>query len=517
LITIATTLVTRKKDEYKPCHPPAWLVNEICARAQWHGIRHLEAIVETPVMLADGEILQRPGYDPSSGLFLVPSADFPAVPDRPTKDDARRAAEELLEVVCDFPFQQPSHRSAWLAALLTPFARFGFSGPSPLIAIDANTRGSGKSKLADSIGRIVYDRDLARMSAPLNDDECRKKVTSICLAGESLVLIDNVANTLGWASLDAALTGTTWNDRVLGFSEMTGAIPLNTCWFATGNNLVFAADTARRSLHIRLETILERPEDREDFLHKDLLGWVSSQRARFATAALTILRAYHIAGRPALPIKPWGSFEGWSQLVRNAVVWCGLPDPGATRQEVAIESDKEAQLLRLLLDAWQEVDPHGHGLTVNQAITAATEQNALMRAAVAEFTPPNGQPNSRSMGMKLHHLKGRVSNGRRFGRADSSRNHAVWRIESVGEQTGEEENCGTTGTTGTKTSPGGNENDNCFRNEISDSRAARAQSSPASPCSPALACDHLSPASWVRRDGSAYCACCDKFMGRVSP
>ena len=31
-----------------------------------------------------------------------------------------------------------------------------------------------------------------------------------------------------------------------------------------------------------------------------------------------------------------GSYEGWSNLVREAVVWCGLPDPGETRQELVV-------------------------------------------------------------------------------------------------------------------------------------------------------------------------------------
>jgi len=57
------------------------------------------------------------------------------------------------------------------------------------------------------------------MSNPRDDDECRKRITAIALAAEPAVLIDNIVYGLGCASLDAALTATTWQDRILGRSE----------------------------------------------------------------------------------------------------------------------------------------------------------------------------------------------------------------------------------------------------------------------------------------------------------
>jgi hypothetical protein len=119
------------------------------------------------------------------------------------------------------------------------------------------------------------------------------------------VLLDNIASTLGSSSLDAALTGTTWTDRVLGKSETTGTLPLTTVWIATGNNVVLGADTARRALYCRLETLEEHPEDREDFRQRDLLSWVRSHRKRLAVAAVTILRAYFAAGRPDHKLRTW--------------------------------------------------------------------------------------------------------------------------------------------------------------------------------------------------------------------
>src|SRR5262249_37745142 len=155
------------------------------------------------------------------------------------------------------------------------------------------------------------------------------------ISGDPMVLIDNVVGELGSASLDAALTSTTWSGRVLGKSEMTIAdTPLLAIWWATGNNVLLVADTARRVMHIRLNSNEERPEERSGFHHASLLEWVRQERPRLVRAALTVLRAYAVAGRPDMGLRPWGSFDGWSRLIRDALVWAGEPDPGQTRTEL---------------------------------------------------------------------------------------------------------------------------------------------------------------------------------------
>ena len=115
---------------------------------------------------------------------------------------------------------------------------------------------------------------------------------------------------------------------------MASCVPLFATWYATGNNIVLAADTARRTLHIRLESPEENPEERSGFRHADLLTWVPRQRPRLAIAAVTILAAYCAAGRPNMKLKPWGSFEAWSALIRQAVVWAGSPEPGGNANGV---------------------------------------------------------------------------------------------------------------------------------------------------------------------------------------
>src|SRR5205807_793636 len=115
--------------------------------------------------------------------------------------------------------------------------------------------------------------------------------------------------------------------------------------------------TARRTCRIRLESPEERPELRDVFRHPDLIGWVQRERPRLLAAALTILHGYFAAGRPDQRLKAWGSYAGWSDLVRGAVVWAGLADPGETRVTIS-DSDPTAEALGVLMLAWQQADAH---------------------------------------------------------------------------------------------------------------------------------------------------------------
>ena len=374
LLADAAVWLRLNGDEIEQIHPPDWVVKAIDARGQWLGIRRLEAVVESPILRADGTVLQDEGYDPLTGIVFRSQVAFPRIEEHATKDKAVLAAKMLLEVVEDFPFGTDSHRAAWLASVLTPLARYAFHGPSPLYLFDANVRGCGKSLLTDATSIIIAGRPMARMSLPHDDDETRKRITALAVAGEPLILIDNLpAGGFGSPSLDAALTATSWSDRILGQTAMVSAVPLYATWYATGNNVILVGDTARRVVHIRLESSEENPETRADFHHSDLLAWVHQERPRLTAAAVSILAAYCAAGRPDMRLPAWGSFEEWSDLVRQAVVWSGLPDPGSTRTELTSQADREAVALRQLIAGWEEVNPSGCGMTVGEALRELAE------------------------------------------------------------------------------------------------------------------------------------------------
>ncbi len=261
------------KDGPTPGHPPGWCVAAVHAKGEWGGVRHLEAVIDNPALKPDGSLLTTPGYDPETALYYEPAGGTTHVPEHPTKEDAVAARKALLGVVRDFPFSARAHKAAWLAGLLTPLARFAFTGPAPLFLVDANVRGAGKGLLLNAIAHIVTGTEFSTATYTNDEAELRKRITSLAMKGDRLVLFDNLVGKFGNAVLDAVLTSTCWEDRVLGGNRIFRG-PLYATWFATGNNVHVGADTCRRICHIRLESPLERPETREGFLHPHLLTWV---------------------------------------------------------------------------------------------------------------------------------------------------------------------------------------------------------------------------------------------------
>jgi hypothetical protein len=434
------------KDGPEPAHPPSWCVAAVHERGHWPGVRHLEAVLDFPVLRPDGTILTQLGYDLDTGLMLEPSCTVPTIRAHPGKGSVRKALAALLEVVEDFPFARPAHEATWLALLLTPLARFGFKGPSPLFLVDSNVRGAGKGLLLSIVSMIVTGQPLTVATYTSNEEELRKRITSLAIAGDRLVLFDNISGIFGNATLDAALTATTWTDRLLGFNR-TARAPLNMTWLATGNNVALGSDTTRRVSPIRLESPEERPEERTDFRHPNLLEWVASRRPLLLAAALTILRGYCAAGRPDQKLPPWGSFEGWSDLVRSAVVWAGLPDPAAARTQLQGQGDVVAADLGVILSALELEDPERRGLTTAEIVHRAfpKDQNARqpprlveLRAAIESLV---GRGDAARLGYKFRSFQRRVLNGRFLDKAGAEHQATRWIVRQAAEfaSSGEDE------------------------------------------------------------------------------
>lgn len=414
--------------------PPTWLISTVHTLGDWPQLRLLNGITETPVLRRDRSLLTDPGYDKSTGLLYSPGTVVPDVPANPSRRDAFAARDRLRALIAEFPFERPAHSAVWLAGLLTSLARRAFAGPAPLFLIDANVRGSGKSLLADLVGIIVTGRRMPRMVNPSDEDEARKRITSVALAGDPLVLIDNVTGRLGNAALDAALTGTRWSDRILGGNKMVD-LPLRATWFATGNNIMLRADTARRCCHCRLESPEENPEERTGFQIPRLIEHAREHRLELLTAALTMLSWYGTSGRENCNLVPWGSYEGWSTLIRSCLTGLGAPDPATTRRQLAETADTEVEALRALFQAWPSVDWDRTGLTAGEIIERIKQNEracAPMRGVLLEVCKA-AQPKdltAERVGYALRRFRGRIMGGQRLDYRCGRSRQRVWLIAS---------------------------------------------------------------------------------------
>src|SRR5205823_817875 len=81
-------------------------------KGRW-GLRPLTGIANAPTLRPEGSLLDQPGYDPGTGLLYIPQPGivFPAIPERPTRDDALAALVVLEELICRYPFVSREARS----------------------------------------------------------------------------------------------------------------------------------------------------------------------------------------------------------------------------------------------------------------------------------------------------------------------------------------------------------------------------------------------------------------------
>lgn len=337
-----------------PISPPLDVVRDIMALGTWP-FPPLEGITETPTVRMNGSILSEPGYDPDTRLYYVPAPNLnlPPLPSNPTQDDVKNSIELLKETICDFPFDGPGSLANALAAIITPVLRPLINGPVPMTLFDKPQAGTGASLLADVTSIIATGRASAMLSAPKEDEDWRKSITSLLLLGRNVVTIDNIEGRLVSPSLAAALTSTAWQDRILGHSQMV-IIPHRVSWIGTGNNIRLTGDLPRRCFWVRMDAKQARPWQRTGFRHPKLVQWITESRGTIIVAILIIAKSWILAGRPSKELPVMGSFESWVDLIGNILEFAGIQGFLMNLEEMYDTADEETPQWENFVSVWHE-------------------------------------------------------------------------------------------------------------------------------------------------------------------
>lgn len=342
----------------------------------------LTGLINCPTLRADGSILDQPGYDAATGLLFDPQGEsFPRLSVAPGKDEAAAALRYLRNLVATFPFVGEADRTVALSAIFTAVVRRSLP-TAPLHGFTAPTAGSGKSMLVDIASMIVSGRAAAVIAQGKSEEEMEKRLGAAFIAGDPLISIDNCESPLGGELLCQALTQPTLKVRILGRS-LNAEVPSNAAFYATGNSLTLAGDMTRRAVLSSLDPGVERPELRA--FDRDPIATVKADRGNYAAAALTVLRAFHVADRPQQSA-PLGSFVDWSRLVRDALIWLGEADPCATMDAVR-SADPRLAALTMVIEQWHAVIGGGR-VSVKEVIDVAIEQRPNGPFNRAEFVNP---------------------------------------------------------------------------------------------------------------------------------
>lgn len=427
--------LNKRDNELQPCHPPKDVAAAIKRRGEWHGVRPLESVLEAPCLRPDGSVLATPGYDPSLRALLLSDAGFPKVREEPEVSHARKALAALVEPFEQFPWARPEDLYVPVAAILTLYARQAIRGATPAIVFDSSVAGSGKTLASGTVHAAYTGRWSSSNTYPEDVIELEKSLAGEAMSGAPVVDWDNVE---GFVEPPPLLKVLTARDkvrlRVMG-SNTKISLPWRALVMLNGVNLVIGRQMSRRCLVARLEPKDERPEERQGF-KLNLPLWTPENRTRLGVAALTVLRAYHVAGKPTCDVPTVGSFEEWG-IVPRAIVFAGGLDVTRCRPGIGpAADDPETTALRVILPGWARLGgvdgmgtadairllyPMGRRPGTDHPPDGFEDLRDALEALCGGRRPGGiGPPSAESLRYKLRSLKGRWLGGKRLVSRDDS-------------------------------------------------------------------------------------------------
>lgn len=265
-------------DDYKQeVTPSPQILMSVLAPKKWPGLLPYRGMAGAPLLRPDGTLLQKPGYDEATGLYLASKVPLDRVPDQPTARQVDNAQRFFLDqFLRDFCWVGEPDRANYLAVLATPILRWYLRTLIPFVVFTATMPSSGKTILTSGPGMLYGQRVLTWPDGNDADNELRKVITSVLADPVGAVIFDNLAEGTVIKSpvLARLLTERNWADRLLG-GNATANYANDRLWCATGNNLRLGGDMVSRTVLIELDPDMPHPEERgADFAIPNLDQWI---------------------------------------------------------------------------------------------------------------------------------------------------------------------------------------------------------------------------------------------------
>jgi hypothetical protein len=342
------------------------------ALPEW-GLRPLKGITSAPILSDNGIISLAQGYDDASGFWCAAPPEI-LVPERPGIADARQALALIRWHFRTFPFADAAFlelegltcvdattapgqdETAFPVGLLTAVCRPSLPlAPGILIAAPLiSGAGTGKGNLVRAITQIAFGFEPRAFTAGGDSVELDKRIASALIEATPVLFLDNVnGEALRSDLLASVLTERRVDVRPLGSSRM---LPLCPSAFVaiTGNGLGVSEDLARRFVVMNLDAGTEDPEARR--FPPGFLASTAARRSELLAAALTIWRWGRQNYGSLRQGRPLGSFEEWSQWVRDPLLTLGCADP-VERQRMLKANDPIRRMVAEIFAEWWQA--HG--------------------------------------------------------------------------------------------------------------------------------------------------------------
>lgn len=424
---------TSRYKNLAPSDPPEKLIKLLLTDINLAAFRNLRSISPWPMIDKQGQLLAHNGYHPGAErIITVPPSYRLDVPAQPSTDDLRWAIDLLQnDLFVDFPFSDQASRANAMAPLLQLFCCELMQPPYPLHFIQAPVAGTGKSLLVKVIGSILFGKEPSAMTLGENDGETRKRISSQLFSLAPYMFLDNLPPKVHSHSLAAALTASVWNDRILGVSTMK-SVDVSALWLATGNNVNFSNELARRLVLVELDPTDESPSTRTGFKHPNLMEWVQQEREALIRACLILVRHWYASGQPKGK-QAFGSYESYASVIGGILDAAGIEGFLENRTEEFLNQDDDSFFWNHIVKAW-------YAAYGESAISVGMLLNGVLDEEFINDYLPSDDRNT-SLGMKVSQVKKRVFSGLKI--VPLARGHngrAMYRLQSVtGKHTPPEE------------------------------------------------------------------------------
>lgn len=271
-----------------------------------------------------------------------------------------QATAYLRRLLKDFPFAEVGRSLAvQVSAMLTTYCQLLFAKRDrwPMIFYNANTPGSGKSRLAELAIYPIYGS--ADPLSYTEGDEFEKKLDTQALTLLSYTFLDDVSGLVKSNALNRWLTSPTWAGRIM-HSQRKFTILNQTLTLLSANQATLSPDLARRSLMVDLWSA-ELPEARAAKITMTLdQEWLAApqNRADILSALHTLLTHWlGPEGEARHHSKLLPSFENWSRLIPAIVTIAGFECPLQSPDVTDAGGKQEVEFQRLIEQAVREHQP----------------------------------------------------------------------------------------------------------------------------------------------------------------
>lgn len=400
--------------------PPMDIADKLLSLGKWPELPSLRRVTRLPPVSLAGQVGSRPGYDASSQTYYVGGGVD--VPERPTHADALRARDRVLRYVRALRFADEGDRGRWLAYVLTLASRTAYD-KAPLFLFRAPEPASGKTMSA----KVGFNLLFPERFEPADEKSADSEEWGKSLYGWSqmpLVLWDNQPDgrVIRNPALAAILTSGVASARELTKHRMLRADFSGTTFAFTGNNVGLSEELAMRAVVINLRG---RPLPDPDF-SPESDRHLSAARPGATRDVYTMIRAWALAGCPAMPAKPHARFGDWSAVVQQLCLWLEMPDP----LDQAIDSNSDEEVLTGLGTSLRVLfaDKPFSASELFRAVLRKEPEAIDALGALAELSRSRKAESAVQVGKQLHGLAGKTAGPLRIEVVGSKGNTARYRV-----------------------------------------------------------------------------------------